>query len=525
MFLDRRRLLLLALIAVMTFVGIKLIRPAITADTPSTPYLTVGVIGDKKDLKNLWPDGSVERIRYLPQSAAYESPVRWDSTRGIRPVLLSDWRFSKEGLSVELVFKKNVRFHNGKEMTALDVKRCWERTLRRAASGEVVGLFSQIAGTDEFLRGQGQDIYGIQAISANKLKVKLLKSPEYFISSLCHPAFWVYDSQDQTGLAPGTGPFVLKEVKGDTVRVEAFQQYHGDGPFISGIEFQCFSDDEMAVQAYRQGKLNLVDEVDPAAVKSLDDDSQLARQFLRQPLLAVYGMAFNMDKEPWSDNYLLRRALNYGIDRQAIVRDIFAGGALACSGPLPEGLKIGDKVRGYSYNPELAKQLLSEAGYPGGDGLPGITLYHLPDSGYRQIAESIAEQLGALGVEIYPRAINSKSMLSELNSRRFQSCLIGWQADYPEAYAFFGTIYNNGVTGYRHAQVSRLLQTIGTQPKPDRKNTEHLLKVYRLITEDAPMLWLCQPQTVKLVAPIVSGMDVNGLNQVYWNDLKYQSSL
>jgi len=314
------------------------------------------------------------------------------------------------------------------------------------------------------------------------------------------------------------------ENKNNLVRVDAFAKYHGDSPQISGIEFQVFADAEKAVQAFKEGKLNLLDEVEPAQVKGLTNDEQLTKQLLRQPLLAVYGVAFNLNKEPWQDNYLLRRALNYGIDRQAIVNDIFAGGALACSGPLPTGLKVGKtNARGYTYNPELAKQLLSEAGHPDGDGLPGITLYYLADSGHRQLAASIAEQLGALGIEVYPRSINKNSMLSELNSRRFQSCLLGWQADYPEAYAFFGTIYNNGVTGYQNTRVSKLLTEVGGQVKVTSKTEQALLQAYKIITEDAPMLWLCQPQTVKLVAPLVGGVEVNGLNQIDWCRLGFRS--
>lgn len=523
MYFDRRWLLLLLLVVLGIGLSIKWVWPTLTVDTPSTPYLGVAVIGDDQELEHLCPDGSVERVRYLPQSAVYESPVRWEATRGIRPVLLSDWYYSADARSVDLVFKKNVRYHNGKEMTALDVKACWEKTLRQAASGEVVGLFVPIAGTDTYLNGQANEIYGLQVMSPRKLRIKFTHPYSYFISSLTHPAFWVYDSQDKTEWAPGTGPFCIKEVKDTSIRVEAFNQYHGDGPEVSGINFQVFPNDQKAIVAFKEGKVNLVDEVDPGSVKQLAADATLTKQLIHQPLLAVYGLALNLDKEPWCDNYLLRRAVSYGIDRQAMVRDIFAGGALACSGPLPAGLKVGKvSERGYNYNPELAKQLLGEAGYPEGDGLSGITLYYLDNGGYRQLAVSIAEQLGALGVEVYPRELNKSSLLSELNSRRYQSCLVGWQADFPEPYAFFSTIYNNGVTGYQNRQVSGLLQEVGSVVKPNQKSQDKLANIYRLITEDAPMLWLCQPQTVKLAAPLLTGLEFNSLNQIEWSQVHYR---
>ncbi|MGE5449783.1 MAG: ABC transporter substrate-binding protein, partial [Methanomassiliicoccales archaeon] len=374
------------------------------------------------------------------------------------------------------------------------------------------------------LKGQTKEVYGLQVISPQVLRVKFLRPQSYFISSLTHPAFWVYDSQDKTALAPGTGAFRIKNLAADSVQVEAFAQYHGDIAQISGIEFQVFADESKALAAYREGKINLMDEVQPAQVKELANDERIAKQFIRQPLFAVYGIAFNLDKEPWRDNYLLRRALNYAIDRPAIVRDIFANGALSCSGPLPSGLTLGKSAtRGYNYNPEFAKQLLSDSGHPDGDGLPSITLYYLPNSGYKQLASSVAEQLNALGIEVYARPVNKKSLLSELNSRRFQTCLVGWHADYPEAYAFFGTIYNHGITGYQNGKVSKLLSDAGGLYKSTGKRQQTLLQAYKIITEDAPMLWLCQPQTVKLVSPLVSGIEVNGMNQINWGRVSFRS--
>lgn len=523
MLINRRLLAALLVIGILTITGgLYRLWPSVMVNTPSTPHLAIGIIGNSRQLESLCPDGSTIRSRYLPLSAVYEGPVRYDATRGIRPVLLKEWRVAPDGRSVDLIFKKHIRFHNGKEMTAQDIKDCWERTLQRAASGEVVGLYTPIAGVDEFLRGQAKEIYGLQVISSNAIKVRFMNPQAFFISSLAHPGFWVYDSMDKTTWAPGTGPFTLKDIKNDLIIVDAYNHYHGDKAQISGIDFQIFTDGAQAIQAYREGKLNLVDEVEPAELKELIKDDNIARQIIRQPVMAVYGVALNMDKEPWRDNYLLRRALNYGIDRQALVSEIFAGGALACSGPLPCNLKLGKTgERGYNYNPELAKQLLAEAGYANGDGLSAITLYYLSDSGYRELAASVAEQLGTLGVEVYPRPLNEDSMLSELDSHRFESCLLGWQADYPEVYALFNTIYNHGITGYQNPKVAQLLTGIGGQP--NNKQQEALIKIYKTITDDAPMLWLCQPQTVKLAQPIVSGLELNGLNQIDWGRVGFRS--
>jgi len=134
LYLNNRLLIILVLIGLLAVVGVNWLWPTVPAQTPSTPHLSVGLIGDTQQLKNLCPDGSMLRVRYLPLSAVYESPVRWEPTRGIRPLLLSDWRITSDARSVDLIFKKNVRFHNGKEMTALDVKSCVEKTLRLAAS-------------------------------------------------------------------------------------------------------------------------------------------------------------------------------------------------------------------------------------------------------------------------------------------------------------------------------------------------------------------------------------------------------
>jgi len=524
MFIPHRRMNIVLVVAGLVLLGLAGWHwSSVMTSSLQKGVVTVGVIGDGKKLRDLSPNGTVERVKYLPQSAVYETLVSYDEVRGLRPVLLDEWRYEDKGKIVRLRLKRGIYFHNGKELTAADIKKCWEKTLKRVASPEAYSLFLPITGAREYAAGKSDEIIGLVALKPDTLLVKLEKPDVFFVSSLVHPAFFIYDSSDETGLGwAGTGPFSLKEVKGKQVKLEANPRYHGERPRISHLEFMAYPDSASAIGDYRQGKIMIVDEVEPAELKKIENDSQTSSLLLKQPLYAFFACAFNLNEEPFRDNYLLRRALNYGIDRQAIVRDIFSQAAIPIKGPLPTGIPgYRAETRGYDYNPELSRQLLADAGFPGGEYLPTITLYYVDEDGYRELANAISEQLRAVGVQVKPEGLEPKRFLYEVKSMRHQACLVGWQADYPEGYSILSSLYSGygSCTGYRNETVDSLLNQASALFKQEKERKLLVDKAARCVIDDAPMLWICQPSTAKLKAKEIDGLKVNALNQIDWTKI------
>lgn len=522
----RRLLVLAALLIVMAGLAAFIYRVVEVNANLETRPLEVGLVGS---LDTIEPALLSNHNETLLGSMVYEGLFYYDEEKSVlHPGLVDKWSLSSDCTSLVLTLKKDVKFSNGRELTAQDVKACWEKSLTACKEWSQASLFLTIQGTQERLQGKSNEVSGIKVENDYALKITLSQPNSLFPAILTNPLFWVFDSQAGPGSCPGTGPFkVVQNSDNKDILLARNEFYHNDAPHLHAIHVTVFPDHKLALQSYRDGRLDYLDAVPLSELPALKKDENLGKFMVDKELWTTYALGFNLNRAPFKDNYLLRRAMNYAVDRQAIVDEVLGGCGVPLKGVLPRGIPgYNESLRAYSYDPEQAKKLLADAGYPQGQGLPTLTLSYNKDEGHRQVAEKVAQQLGKIGITVRVEASDWTYYRKQLNGFNLSFFRVEWRPDYPDADGFLHSLFHSsrvGVsnfTNYYNPQADKVIDESRMQKLDLSPRLRLLNRAEEIIVDDAPYLWLFQKKAVKMVAPQVKDLKLNSMDGVDWSSIK-----
>ncbi|MDD3364754.1 MAG: ABC transporter substrate-binding protein [Syntrophomonas sp.] len=462
----------------------------------------------------------------LISSAIYEGLFSYDDkSHDLKPMLAKNWSYADDGKTVNIHINKGIKFSNGKELTAADVKASWEKNLSMNQEWSNTSMFLPILGATERIQGKSNDIAGIQAIDSHTLKIGLIRPDAAFIYTLTSPVFWVMDSPKDAP-ACGTGPFVLQENKPEGLLLLRNEEYHRGKPHLSAVNVIRYTDATQALAAYREGKVDYLDVFPLQELPAIGTNPEYKELFISKPVMEVYWLGFNLNREPYANNYLLRRALNYGIDRESIIKTLLGDAYLPAKGVIPiDSAAYNPQMRGYVYDPEKAAELLSEAGFPQGKGLRPLTLTYNRDPGHTQIAQEIARQLALLGITVQIQDNDWDYYTKQLSNMQLSFFRLGWQADYPDADNFLYTLFRSSaaggsnLTGYRNPQVDQLLDTSRAEYRDEKARLKLLNRAEEIIVDDAPCLWLFQKKATVLIGKEVRDLKINSMEMIDWYEL------
>ena len=423
----------------------------------------------------------------------------------VAPDLAERWEISPDGTTYTFYLRPEAKFHDGKEVTAQDVKWSLERVADPDTLSPVVDQYlSDIVGVSGKLSGAASEVSGVRVIDARTVALTIDAPKAYFLSKLTYPTGFVLD-QANVGIGDdwirepnGTGPFRLAEyVVGETLRLARNEYYHLGPPHLDEVEMILSGGSAMIL--YEN------DEIDVTGVgladleRVLDPASPLNPQVKPYPArFSVSYIGLNVDQPPL-DDAKFRRALNLAIDRDSIAAVAYEGAVRPAQTILPPGFPgYNADLNPYPYDPEQARQLLAESKYGGDLGnLPRLTLSITGSFGaavplgLEVILNSWHEELG-LQVEI--QQTEWATFLQDVNQKRFQMFSIAWGADYPDPQNFLEILFHSASEGnntsYSNPQVDALLDQAGVE-----RDTATRLQMYqdieRMILDDAPwvLLW------------------------------------
>ncbi|HZK43385.1 MAG TPA: ABC transporter substrate-binding protein [Syntrophomonadaceae bacterium] len=496
-----------------------------TASLDTRPF-NMGLVGTVETFEPALITNHEEK---LVASSMYEGLVVYDEAEKlIKPCLAKSWKYGADGKSLILTLKSNVKFHNGKPFTAQDVKDAWENSFSTTKDWTNVSLFMSISGTSDRLEGKNADISGIVVVDKTMLKVVFDEPNAAFISMLTNPVFWVYDIEDKVENRSGTGPFIFKEKKEpNQLLLLRNEKYHVERPRIAALNIKLYQDNLEAFGEYKNGKLDYLDEVPLAEIKNVKNSDKYKPYYIDKPLLEIYALGFNVNQEPYTGDYLLRRALNYAIDRKAIAEEVFGGTYRPARAVLPVGINAyNTEMRGYTYDPEKARLLLEEADHPMGEGLKPIIITYNNDEGHKMIAESIAQQLMELGLQVNIQAMDWEYYKKQLGKMEIDCFRLGWYADYPDADSFLYSLYHSSKIGisnysnYHNPQVDKILDASRAENKSQQERIKLLKRAEEIIVDDAPNLWLFQKQANKLISKDINKLEVNSMGMLNWHEIE-----
>ena len=429
--------------------------------------------------------------------------VTIDRNLNVVPDLAESWGISADGRVYTFRIRPDAVFHDGKPVTAEDVRWSLERATDPLTEAPNVDQYlGDIVGVDAKLAGDVLEISGVRVINERTIEITIDASKSFFLAKMTYPTAFVLDRENIEANPKnwfrkpnGTGPFKMTEYKvGETLILSRHDAYHLGPAKVAEVEMILSGGTSMLM--YEN------DEIDIAGVGLADLDRLLepshslnAELTRAAPSFSVQYIGLNVN-EPPLDDVKVRQALNLAIDKREIATIVLGDQVVPAKGILPPGFPgFSESVSGYKFDPIKAKQLLLESKYGNDlDNLPPITIT-TPGSFGANVSLDMEVVLAMweknLGITTEFQQTEFATFLKDLNKRRFQMFDIGWIADYPDPENFLDILFysdsSNNHTNYNNPEVDALLEKA-------RVETDETLRfsiyneVEQTILDDAPWI-------------------------------------
>jgi peptide/nickel transport system substrate-binding protein len=522
-----------------------------TTNTPSSKK-TVFNINLNEGLSSLDPAFSRNQNAIWMNNALYNGLVQINDSLKVCRCIAKTWEISADGTVYTFHLRNDVYFHDdalfkngkGRKAVASDFVYSFGRLIDPKIASSGSWIFSdKVAGKTSFT-----------AINDSTFRIRLKQPFPPFLSMLTSQycsvvPFEVVDhcGRDFREHPVGTGPFCFKYWKEGEVMVLLKNQHYWekdkDGsqlPHLDAVRATFIGDKQTEFMEFVSKKLDFLNDIDG----SYRDDILTKSGKITQK----YQGKFTMSTGPYLNTIYLgmlvdsnlaivkssplrklkiRQAINYAIDRQKMTKYLRNSmGTPGSAGFIPMGMPgfDADKIHGYTYNPDKARQLLKEAGYPNGDGLPEIVLHTTVS--YRSLIEYVQGQLDRVGIKTSVE-ITQGASLRELVAKNGVNFFYGsWIADYPDAENYLSVFYSKNkipwgpnYTGFNCKQFDALFDQAYHEPS-DQKRYALYQQMDNIVMQQSPVVILYYDKRVNLYQNNITGYSVNAQNLVVFKRIK-----
>jgi peptide/nickel transport system substrate-binding protein len=375
-------------------------------------------------------------------------------TTTLTPDLAESYEISEDGRTFTFRLRPGVKFHNGRELTADDVKYSIERTVNPATQSPGAGFFGTIAGFEAFQAGEATELSGIKVVDPLTVEFTLSRPDATFLHvmaiNFAHvvPREAVEEYGPDFGRHPvGTGAYKLAEwTLGQRLVFERNSDYWKPGvPKLDRITFEVGQEPTVALLRLQRGEVDVLgDGIPPAQFLQVRNDPEQAKDIQVGGQLHTGYVTMNVNVPPF-DKVEVRRAVNMAINKDRIVQ-IINGRAVPANQPLPPSMPgYAKDYEGYPYDPEGAKALLAEAGLA--DGFSTELFVYNTDPNPR-IAQAIQQDLAQVGIDAQIQSLAQANVIAAGGEPEGAPMVwsggMAWIADFPDPSNFYGPILGCG---------------------------------------------------------------------------------
>lgn len=478
----------------------------------------------EQDPVHVAPFGAILTSNHWGKQAAYDSLVEWDRNLNLKPALAESWRLSPDQKAITFNLRKGVRFHNGKELDAGDVKYSVEKMLNPPLPGSISTV------------GQVPAFDGVDVVSKYVARLRLKARDARVFGFLAWGRYspivpaGLYEQINVSRGAIGTGPFRMLGFE-PNVRVvyERNQRFWKQGlPYLDGMTLQTLPDEQARIAALRAGAID-------GATLTSDGASSFRNNsgftVLRGGTAAFRELQMTLkpgETKPY-DDVRVRQAVNFAINRQAIINTVYGGNGLY-SGHVPPGygpwpLSQAELKNKYlKYDLPRARQLMNQAGQSRGFSV-NLSTFSTPLD-FQQVAAVIKSQLRAINIEVNivaqePGTFAAKNGIGDfewdLTARGMRGDVDGYLAEFNPSAAIYRIWYPE----YRNVRVWRDVGN-GRITLDQAKRLPLYKDAQQRLLTDLPQIPLVQVQKFQVVRRRVQGMYVafsdfnTGLRDSVW---------
>ena len=471
-----------------------------------------------KDQSIIWP------CRQL-----YNGLVQLDTALQVEPCIAKRWTISPDGLTYTFTLRDDVRFHNGRTVNASDFLYSFQRIVDPSVMSPGAWIF--------------HDVDRFEATDDTTFVIHLKSPFSPFLSQLGMVYCSVVPREEVERYGKefrshpcGTGPFRFQYWKeGVKLVLRRNPDYFEQGlPYLDAVAVTFIVDKQTVFLEFVKGNLDFMNSLD-ASYKDelLNLDGTLKDKYAGRirmestPYLNTEYLGFRMEGEesPLND-VRIRQAISCGFDREKMMRYLRNNvGQPGLYGFVPPSLLASSATQASpfnTYDPDRARRLLAEAGYPNGQGLPSLTLS--TTSSYLDLCKYIQQQLGLIGIDVKVDVNPPAALREHMAQGQVQWFRGSWVADYPDAENYLSLFYSPNrapagpnYTRFADRRFDRLYLEARRETDPDRR-----LRLYRemdsLIMQQAPVMVLYYDQILHFTHPNVTGLRSNAMNTL---DLRY----
>jgi peptide/nickel transport system substrate-binding protein len=438
-----------------------------------------------------------------------------ESTR-VEPNLAESWTISRDGLAYTFKLRKGIQFHDGTPLNAEAVKFSIERQFNPDHPFNKLGKYPFAA----YFFG---NVKAVEVVSDDTVQFVLKEPRASFLSvlaagaaSIVSPTAVRKHGADYALNPVGTGPFrYVSWERGQRVVLERNPNYWKHPVKVERVVFRPIVEDQARLTELLTGSLDLIVGVPPDFVAQLENNPKIG--LLKQVGAHVWYLGINNQKKPFDDKRV-RQALNFAVNKEAIVRDVLKGTGAVSRGPvLPDTWGADPALKAYPYDPERAKKLLAEAGYPNGFA----TTLWVPESGsgmQSPVAMStvIQSNLRAVGVNVTLQTMEWGAFLAKLRSKEQELFALSWMAGaedpdlvvYPLLHSSQWTPTGPNRALYKNSRLDDLLNQ-ARSVTDQSKRAELYREAQRILVDDPPWVFIDHEIQIAAFSRRVQGLKLH----------------
>lgn len=448
------------------------------------------------------PYDSLDTISMNVTKSFYEGLFTFDKDMKVVPVLAEGYKVSEDGLTYTVTLKQGVKFSDGEDFNAAAVKANFDRVLNPQNALSRYALFNNIA--------------FVEPLSDYTVAFHLKKRFSAFINKLAHPSAAMIcpkliekahgDKKLIAFHSCGTGPFIQEKYNpAEYLKVKKNPNYRIAGlPKLDGITFRPTPEAGTVAAMLKTGEADYAIVVAPEQVETLKQTGKVDVEVV--PSIVQRQAYINVTKKPF-DDVRVRYALNYAINKDALVKVVYRGYAVPATGIAPKGVDFATQFGAWPYDPKKAKELLKEAGYPNGFK---ATLWAASNTtAYQKLLQFMQQQLAQVGVKVEVRALESGQRVALIESPKgpkestSNMVIWGWSASTGELDWQMRPLLNtaswppslSNFGYYSNPKVDQLMDD--ALATTDRAKKQAIYdEAQKIVWKDAPWIFLCVDQMV-----------------------------
>ncbi|MFO7995768.1 MAG: glutathione ABC transporter substrate-binding protein [Dehalococcoidia bacterium] len=443
----------------------------------------------------------------------YETLVELTVDGELVPGLATGWEVTEGATVFTLTIREGVQFHDGEPLNAAAVKANLDRRLDSEAGTEMMFLVAQIAEVN--VLGD----YTVE-IKTTEPFAPMLNHLSHSNNAMVSPAALNVSWDEPVTTPVGTGPFEFKSrVPGDRLTMVRNDDYWGTAPQLEEIVWRVIPDDASRVIALETGEVDVIVRVPPLDIPRLEADADIDVEIA--PSVRTIFLGFNVREAPLN-NQDVRQALNYAVDKEAIVENILGGVGRVSDAPISPGIFGYDSIMTYGYNATLAEEMLDDAGYPRDGGgtrfaielSPAVGRYYMDV----EVAQAAAADLEAIGIDVTLNTMDWGTYITWIlaTPEEAEVYQLGWGCITVDAdYGLFPMFHSEEVRpagfnlgAYNNTAVDAFLETGRTTADPALREAAYK-DAMEIIMDEAPWLFLHSESQVVASATYVKGLLVH----------------